>query len=813
MIGLARDEAHRFRRLERLHARLRAMPPTARERWLHRLDRSPDPDARRLTRMLRPEPTRPGPIDRPLSGGTLLGSAESSAGSSAGSSTESSADAGSPHGTSGRDGLRGNGARAISDRSGTSVEPCTPRDSDPVELPVLPAGFTATRPLGVGGSSLVVEAQQHHPPRAVAFKMLARDVTGPRLRARFEAEADILAGLDHPGIASVLATGVLADGRPWLATELVDGARPLDVWARDAAPTAWLRTFADICDAVHHGHGRGVVHRDLKPANILVDSADRPRVIDFGVARLADRSRPTVTRTGEYIGTPRYMSPEQLDADPQAIDVRTDIHALGLVVLQLATGAMPPPLAERIARPPSKADLTRVPPRFRRDLAVMIRTAIAPDPDDRYPAASDLARDVRSLVHRQPIAARRASVPYVVVRALQRHPVTAALAAVGLASIVVAGAVAAESVRRIAASERAAQQENARMRSAVQFFDDAFTSLDPQQDGASLPVAEFLGRAGDRIPGADELDGPMRAELHGLIAGAFERIGVYGEAIGHLDDAIRAAEAPDPITGTVDERRLIRLRLDRVGLLFDLDRLPASQAALDRELAILRARPDWPDLRWEAENEVGVLLLASGRDEEAAEHLSHLREQPLPEDLAFDVAINLSHAWSAIGRARDAADMLDALVADVRRRPEGPERTDRLEGGLRALSNARTRTSDFRAAKAAADEVIEICEIRDGPDHVTTALARHQRATLQLSTLVQRLDTETHAFVDPDALQPADIEEIRIGLHSVKTDLDAAESVYRRRLDADHDWIRSLSPVRSWIEHFEELLAEHPLEN
>ena len=274
--------------------------------------------------------------------------------------------------------------------------------------------------IGRGGMGVVHLAVAEDGTTA-AVKLLGLGTLSPDVRERFRLEAEILHRLDHPGIARVLDEGdVTAAGgitRPWIAMEYVDGLPLLRHAEERALDTRQrLELLADVCDAVQHAHAQGIVHRDLKPSNILVRADGRPVVLDFGVARLTagdDRDTALLTRTGQLVGTPQYMSPEQVKGDPAAVGPASDVYSLGVIAYELLTGKPPYDASLRSLHHAVATILTAEPTplgrheaRFAGALERIVGKAIEKSVVDRYLDAGELADDLRRHLQGRTVRAR-----------------------------------------------------------------------------------------------------------------------------------------------------------------------------------------------------------------------------------------------------------------------------------------------------------------------------------------------------------------------------------------------------------------------
>lgn len=293
--------------------------------------------------------------------------------------------------------------------------------------PTIP-GYSISKQLGRGGMGVVYKAIQLSTKREVALKLL---LEGPlateQSRKRFEREVSLAAQLRHPNIIPIYDSGK-HDGRMYYAMEYVRGLPLLD-HLRDRALDlrGKLALFVKICGAVKHAHLRGVVHRDLKPTNVLVRADGEPQILDFGLAKAGAFSDMTTSLTAQIVGTPAYMSPEQAAGDPAAIDSRTDIYSLGVVLYEMLTGAMPYEtkvpmgrLLENIARaeprPPRQFD-----PRIDAELTAILMKALEKNADERYQSVDALSDDVTRYLNDEPISVRPPSAVYLLRKVARRH--------------------------------------------------------------------------------------------------------------------------------------------------------------------------------------------------------------------------------------------------------------------------------------------------------------------------------------------------------------------------------------------------------
>jgi len=455
----------------------------------------------------------------------------------------------------------------VPDRAAAGGFPEIPRVADPLVGQDV-AGYRITTRISIGGMGIVYEAEQEHPKRTVALKVISAGRVSPELLRRFEHEAQILATLDHPGIAHVFEAGTFDVGhgpQPFFAMEFVKGM-PLVEYpeAKKLSTRKRLGLLAKVADAVQHAHQKGVIHRDLKPGNILVTDAGEPKILDFGVARVTGSDVQTTTlRTdiGQLIGTVPYMSPEQATGDPSQLDMRSDVYSIGVVAYELLAGRYPYEVkkkmiheAVRVIREDDPAPLSSIDRVFRGDIEIIVAKALEKERERRYQTVGEFATDIRRFLSDEPIVARPPSTWYQVSKFTKRNR---ALVGAVLAILVVLvagvvgtsiGLVQAVNARRAEAEQRRLAErrgKEARTHAAIALAVNEFLNNDllaavaPEQQGRSITMRQVLDTASTRVETRFPDKPLIEAAVRMTLGNTYKSLGEYDAAERHIEEALR----------------------------------------------------------------------------------------------------------------------------------------------------------------------------------------------------------------------------------------------------------------------------------
>jgi len=596
-------------------------------------------------------------------------------------------------------------------------------------------GYDTAVPIGSGGMGEVFKAWDKELERWVALKYLRHD--DPELVERMFREARAQARVDHPGVCKVYEVGE-EDGRPYIAMQYVEGPL-LDEAARDMTLEQKVLVVKQVAEAVAAAHAVGLIHRDLKPANIKVGETEdgqlRPYVLDFGIAREQEVSGLTVT--GQILGTPGYLSPEQARGEVTTLDRRTDVFSLGVILYELLGGQNPfgggsdaEVLVQLLEGEPTP--LRRLAPDVPRDLETVIMTCLEDRLDRRYQSARELADDLERFLDGEPVQARPISIMSRVARKARRNKVAATLALVS--AVVVLGLVAAlvgtwvkytSDLRRerneALEARREAELKEGEAKEIAEFLAGVFEASPPGQ-GQNVTARELLERSVaklDRELGDQPIE---RARLIDVIADSYVNLGLYDKATEYA----------------------------RIG--FDIRREELGENSLAvadslHTLAMIRAR----GYNWEIASDLYRQTLAIRRQ--------HLDEgDPLVAETKLGLAIPLGYLGEIEEAERMCREALDALVAAYGE--DHPRATYAL--GIRAI--VLRQKGDTEGAESLYLELLEKQRRTLGPNDPDVARTLNNLAYL-LKTQKRYADAEKrytealqvldyiHQHAHPDAIQ------------------------------------------------------------
>jgi eukaryotic-like serine/threonine-protein kinase len=636
--------------------------------------------------------------------------------------------------------------------------------------------FELVRKLGEGGMGQVWLAEQLAPVRRqVAVKLIKAGMYDEAVVQRFQSERQSLAIMDHPAIAKVFDAGTTPQGQPYLVMEYVPGLPITDYCDQHKLSIKdRLELFIHACEGVQHAHQKAIIHRDLKPSNILVIEVDGkpvPRIIDFGLAKTtAPQVSDEYTQLGQFIGTPGYMSPEQVNLSARDIDTRTDVYTLGVVLYVLLTGLQPfetkrrekPSLEEwlrqlREEEPPNPstkvsgdkdtssatADARRTEPKqlisqLRGDLDWITMKALERDRTRRYGTPSELAADLQRFLRHDPVIARPDSTGYRLRKYIRRHRVAMSVGAGVLLVLLVFSVVQALQLRETtrerdhAKQERdRANQERDRATRIATFMSNMFKVPDPSEArGNSVTAREILDRAANDIGTGLAQDPDVQSQMLHEMAGTYNNLGLHARA---HELAQRALDARQSLHGAEDPKTLESMT--QLGLILhmeghDADAEPLDRRALADERRVLGA--DDP-LTLETADDLAMVLKPLGRFPEA-EKLAREVVDTSTRRLGPESALTLraqNHLASILfyeGHAADAEKVLRPAL-DVERRVWGSDHPETMKA-LAMLAISLHHENHFAEAESLYREVLAASERVLGTEHPSTAIAMSNLASI-----------------------------------------------------------------------------------
>jgi len=406
--------------------------------------------------------------------------------------------------------------------------------------------YVIRRVIASGGMGTVFEALQENPRRPVAIKVVKGSDVSDSAVSRLKYEAQMLARLQHPGIAEIYEAGTYeehGESFPYFAMEYIPNAKNIAEYAksRQLSIEERIKLFIQVCDAVNYGHQKGIVHRDLKPDNILVDSHNRVKVIDFGLAHATDsdlRNTQALTEVGQIVGSLQYMSPEQFEADSRDLDTRSDVYSLGVVLFELLSGSLPYNLNSKNVYEVASIIRNKQPDTLRKsgmktaaEIDIILQKCLRKEREMRYQTAFGLQQDLTRFLSGDALVARSPSLAYQIRIFTRKNKLLVGSLASAFVLLVV-GVIVSTSLFLKASkeSEKASKANN--------FLVSIFETAVPVGFGNPVPISQLLDKSTDMLDGAFPDDPDIEADINHSLGVGYFFCEEYSKAREHLNHSL-----------------------------------------------------------------------------------------------------------------------------------------------------------------------------------------------------------------------------------------------------------------------------------
>jgi len=686
--------------------------------------------------------------------------------------------------------------------------------------------------IGRGGMSTVYQAERNDGrfERTVAIKFMHGFMPGTDINARIQAEQRFLARLNHPNIATLIDAGVSDSGRPYFILEYIDG-KPITHYCDEQKLNIdqRLKLFEQVCQAVQFAHQHLIVHRDLKPSNILVDTNGTVKLLDFGIAKFLDDDQEfdtPKTRTGLYLMTPEYASPEQVLGNE--ITTTSDVYALGMLLCELLTGNLPYTLTDRnpielgkiiSQTKPTKpstlitqgADLEarkrilqhrssshdQLKRRLKGDLDTIVLTALRKEPERRYGSVELLNQDIQRYRNHLPISARPEQTSYRIGKFIKRHRIGVSVAGLVAVALIGTASIAVWQARN-------ANDERTKALMVIDVLEDMLASPNPFEDGRDVRVVDILERTAGRLEADFSSYPDVQASVRHTLGVTYRELGLFDEAATELWSSLRmrnelyGAKNKD-VSDTQGQLGILEMKrgnFDVADSLITLALATDIQLFGDEHIRVSARMNDLGSLRWETGDyeSAEILLRESNRMEEKLRGPNH-------QDLAKGLG-NLAILLAVTGKNDEALQLHERELKILR------SNYDENHPGIpQALSHIGIILDDLERheeSKAIHEEALELFKRIKGEEHPDVAYAMNNLATVMsdLGDIEGSIAMQEASIVIYEKALGSTHPNVGIQYNNLAAakrqqgDIEGAEAGYRKAVAI---WTAAFSPDHPYI--------------